>query len=332
MLKKPGSTHCDIGTAQSVEARLSVLEKENAVLRKELAKMTACAHECPRCSGLTSEPERTARKGRSDSARLAALERRVEEIGPSIIRAIEERFRGRHHSPEGRRGTSHSSTRCTTQTTSLPKEQKNGEWKVVESKSSRRKENKRRATAGEAAKKGAIVTPPARGQQSLTRMTGAPRTSIVAPKNGPAQTPKTAILPRTPRTSAVSVTLNEGSRISYADVINTAGQSILLAEIGVESLNMRKMMTDTIVIMVLGDRDREKASRLATRLAKVLDPATARVTAPTRTAELRVVEIDISINKEELWQALAQAAGCGCAEVSGRGDRHLQKWPGSGAP
>ena len=126
-LKKPGPTHSDIGTAQSVEARLSVLEKSNAALRKELAKMTACAHECPRCSGLTSEPERTARKGRSDSARLATLERRVEEIGPSIIRAIEERFRGRHHSPEAQRGKSHSATRCTTQTTSLPKEQKNGE-------------------------------------------------------------------------------------------------------------------------------------------------------------------------------------------------------------
>ena len=39
-LKKPGPTHSDIGAAQSVEARLSMLEKE-------LPKMTACAHECP---------------------------------------------------------------------------------------------------------------------------------------------------------------------------------------------------------------------------------------------------------------------------------------------
>ena len=63
------------------------------------------------------------------------------------------------------------------------------------------------------------------------------------------------------------------------------------------------------------DRDREKASRLATRLAKSLDSATTRVAAPTRTAELRVVGIDISINKDELRQALAHAAGCGGAEV-----------------
>ena len=103
--------------------------------------------------------------------------------------------------------------------------------------------------------------------------------------------------------------------MSYADVINTARQSIPLDEIGVESLSMRKAMTGAIVITVPGDRDWEKASRLATRLAKVLDAATARVAAPTRTAELRVVAIDISINKEELRQALAQAAGCSGAEV-----------------
>ena len=206
---------------------------------------------------------------------------------------------------------------------------------MVESRSFRRKKNKRRTTAGEATKKGATATPLARGQKSLTRLTGAPKSNIVAPKKGPVRTPRTAILPRTPRTSAVTVTLNEGSRMSYADVINTARQSIPFVEIGVESLNMRKAMTGAIVITVPGDRDREKASRLATRLAKMLDPATARVAVSTRTAELRVAGIDISINKEELRQALAQAAGCEGAEVqvgeigtpvvaSGQ--------PGSGAP
>ena len=75
-LKKVGPTQSNIKAARLVEARLSVLEEENAALRKELAKMTACAHECPRCSGLTSEPERTARKDRSDSARLTGGSKR----------------------------------------------------------------------------------------------------------------------------------------------------------------------------------------------------------------------------------------------------------------
>ena len=113
----------------------------------------------------------------------------------------------------------------------------------------------------------------------------------------------------------MTVTLNEGTRMSYADVINTARQRIPLAEIGVESLNMREAMTGAIVITVPGDRDRKKVSRLAKRLAKVLDPTTARVAASTRMEELRVVGIDISMTMEDLRQALALAAGCGGAEV-----------------
>jgi hypothetical protein len=84
-----------------------------------------------------------------------------------------------------------------------------------------------------------------------------------------------------------------------------------LAEIGVESLGMRKSMTGVIIIRLPGDKDRGKATRLATRLAEVLDPAAVRVAAPNMTAELRVAGIDISVAKE----ALASAAGCGSAEM-----------------
>jgi hypothetical protein len=88
---------------------------------------------------------------------------------------------------------------------------------------------------------------------------------------------------------------------------------------------MRKAMTDAIVLVVLDDKDREKASALAARLAQVLDPATVKVTAPARMAELRVDGIDISITKEELRNALALAAGCGGAAVRRR------SWLGLGA-
>jgi hypothetical protein len=129
------------------------------------------------------------------------------------------------------------------------------------------------------------------------------------------QTSKTATLPRTPRTSAVTLTPSEGSKMSYADVITTARQNIPFAEIGVESVDMKRAMTGAIIIKVPGDKDREKASLLAPRLAKVLDPTTVRVAAPVRMVKLRVVEVDISVTKEELRQALALAAGCGGAEV-----------------
>jgi hypothetical protein len=77
-------------------------------------------------------------------------------------------------------------------------------------------------------------------------------------------------------------------KTSYADVLATARQKVPLAEIGVESLGMRKSMTGGIIIRLPGDKDKGKASRLATSLAEVLDPAAVRVAAPNRTAELRV--------------------------------------------
>jgi hypothetical protein len=113
----------------------------------------------------------------------------------------------------------------------------------------------------------------------------------------------------------MTLTLSEESRMSYVKVIATARRNIPLTEIDVKSVEIRKAMTGAIIIKMPGDKGREKASRLATYLTRVLDPTTVKVAAPTRTAELRVVGIDISIEKEELRQALSLAAGCQVAEV-----------------
>jgi hypothetical protein len=66
---------------------------------------------------------------------------------------------------------------------------------------------------------------------------------------------------------------------------------------------------------VSGDKGREKALQLAMHLTKVLDPTAVKVATPTRTAKLKIVGIDISIEKEELRQALALAAECEVTEI-----------------
>jgi hypothetical protein len=135
------------------------------------------------------------------------------------------------------------------------------------------------------------------------------------PKGASVSTPRKAVIPRSSQSSAVTLTLSEEAKISYAEALTTARGKIPLAEVGIEKMKMRKAMTGVIVLEVLGDKRREKASVLATRLAQVLDPATVKVAAPARMAELCVDGIDISITKEELRNALALAAGCGGAEV-----------------
>jgi hypothetical protein len=61
------------GAARLAEARIPVLEEENAALRNQLARRATCVHECPRCGGTTSESGRPLRESGSESARLAAL-------------------------------------------------------------------------------------------------------------------------------------------------------------------------------------------------------------------------------------------------------------------
>jgi predicted hydrolase (HD superfamily) len=90
---------------------------------------------------------------------------------------------------------------------------------------------------------------------------------------------------------------------------------ISLKELGVERIEMCKAATGAIVIRVPGDRERDKAAKLATKLASVLDPIAVKIAAQLRRAKLKVKRIDISVNKEELRHALAFAAGCKGEEV-----------------
>jgi hypothetical protein len=93
---------CSTRTPTLVEARPPVLEEENEALRKELAEIAVSApRECSRCGVSTFDSGHPPRNGQNDSnARLAPLERRVEELGPSIIRSIEDRLRGSRPIPE----------------------------------------------------------------------------------------------------------------------------------------------------------------------------------------------------------------------------------------
>jgi hypothetical protein len=56
----------------------------------------------------------------------------------------------------------------------------------------------------------------------------------------------------------VTLTINEGVKTSYADVLATARQKVPLAEISVESLGMRKSMTGGIIIRLPGTKTEER--------------------------------------------------------------------------
>jgi hypothetical protein len=261
------------------------------------------------------------------------------------VRAIEDRCGGGQPTPKAwsrQEQVAPTRTVIDTQLPSLPREQQGGEWKVIESRKNKKKKKAKKAidrTAGSQVNSAGKSTT---GAQPKRQTDYAPKpkdaastgTSMKTPKGTSISTPRKAVLPRPPRSSAVTLTLSEEAKMSYAEALTTARGKIPLAEIGIEKMNMRKAMTGAIVLEVFGDKDREKASALATRLAQVMDPATVKVEAPARMAELRLNGIDISITKEELRNALALAAGCGGAEVQVGEigvDVQRRSWLGSGA-
>ncbi|XP_033362398.1 uncharacterized protein LOC117240485, partial [Bombus vosnesenskii] len=293
-----------------VDARLSVLEGENAALRQELRRLAARINECPRCSDAAPEYARPPWEGGNDRTRLEALERAVRELGPSILRTIEERFGDARwqRTPEARPSGDRPVDPPAAQLTPPRREQEDGGWELVETTKKRRRNRKKAsgakaaAAGGETARKGPTAPPPTRVRQQQQqplpcRTTGAPKASAPATQRGPPRTPKVVTPPRAPRTSAVTLTLNEGARMSYADVLEAARTRIPLSELGAERLEMKKAMTGAIIIQVPGDKDRGKATLLATRLAETLDPTAVRIATPTRMAELRVTGIDISVGE-----------------------------------
>jgi hypothetical protein len=133
-------------------------------------------------------------------------------------------------------------------------------------------------------------------------------------QEGPLRT--AGVLPRNPRSSAVTVTLQDAAKTSYAEVIAKARERIPLKELGVTKVEMRRGVTGSVIIRLPGDKNREKATMLASRLANVLDPMAVRVVAPVKRAEIKVEGIDISMGKEELRQAVSSEARCKVEEVT----------------
>jgi preprotein translocase subunit SecD len=86
----------------------------------------------------------------------------------------------------------------------------------------------------------------------------------------------------------VTVTLSGAAKTSYAEVLAQTRNQISLRELGVEKVEMRKAATRVIIVRVPGDKERDKAAKLASKLAGVLDPTAVKIAAPLRRAELKV--------------------------------------------
>jgi len=112
---------------------------------------------------------------------------------------------------------------------------------------------------------------------------------------------------RMPRTAAIVMTC-EGGSASYAEALRKAREKIPLAELNITDTRIRRAATSAIIIEIPGEGMRAKADLLASRMRDELRELGAKISRPTRTAEIMVYNFDDSVTDQDLTSALVQGS------------------------
>ncbi|XP_076379267.1 uncharacterized protein LOC143259742 [Megalopta genalis] len=141
------------------------------------------------------------------------------------------------------------------------------------------------------------------GTAGETRMDRGEGTVVRKAKPAPTPTPRGAKgLRRTPTTAAVAITVAEGGKLTYAEVVEMAREKVSLTELGIETgVRPRRSRTGGLLLELKGPECQQKAEKLAERVAAVLDGTGARVAQPMKRADLRITGLDDSVKIEEIF-------------------------------
>ena len=118
---------------------------------------------------------------------------------------------------------------------------------------------------------------------------------------------------RPQRSSAVVLTLQPAAAengVTYAEVLTEAKNRVNLASLGIERLKFRTAATGARILELPGDSGAEKANSLAAKLRETLGEEMVRVHRPEKCAELRILDLDDSVTKEEVVKAAAKVGDC----------------------
>lgn len=129
---------------------------------------------------------------------------------------------------------------------------------------------------------------------------------------------------RAPRTAAVVITCDAGD---YKNNLQHAVKNINLAELGINGMGARRALTGAQLFEIRGPDHAQKADALAERLREVMAGRDGvRITRPMMTAEVRVRDLDDSVEPQDVANAVANIGGCspgdiktGVIQFSGRG-------------
>ena len=117
-------------------------------------------------------------------------------------------------------------------------------------------------------------------------------------------------VPRPPGKSAITITVAPGSTKKYTEVMKAA-RVVKLHVMGINDLRCRKSITGAMILEVPGKDNREKADKLAAKLKRVFGSSDkVRVSRPEKMAEMRIKDLDDSVTKQEVEEAVLKYGEC----------------------
>ncbi|XP_059058139.1 uncharacterized protein LOC131851634 [Achroia grisella] len=123
---------------------------------------------------------------------------------------------------------------------------------------------------------------------------------------------------RPPSSAAVIITMDpqaEKEGASYANILREAKSKIDLGPLGIDALRLRVAVTGGRILEIPGVDSGEKADALAAKLRELVPEEVARVSRPTKQAEMRLMGLDDSVGVEEIAAAIASAGDCQVQDV-----------------
>lgn len=121
--------------------------------------------------------------------------------------------------------------------------------------------------------------------------------------------------PRPPTTAVVSVTIRPGTKLSYREVMTEARSKIDLVALGISDSRLKQAASGGILIEIPGKDRTTKADDLANRMDGIFKGKGVSIGRPSRTAEIRIRGIDVSVSANDIIDALVKTGGCAKEEI-----------------
>ncbi|CAL7937353.1 unnamed protein product [Xylocopa violacea] len=117
-------------------------------------------------------------------------------------------------------------------------------------------------------------------------------------------------LPKSPRMSAVVITIPPGCNKTYCEVMTRARERIHLEDIGIDQVRPRRVKTGGLLLELTSPDREKKADRLAYCLKKVLHKIGVQVYRPMKRVELRVRDLEESVEPWEVEFEISEQGRC----------------------